>query len=212
MGEVGNTCFYNSLLEGLRVLKFNHLDEGCTSPLQKMMEIGGWNKVDDLGKMVCTETHAEQIQQLAELVDVCICLYTEVVSGYVDLDHVQVFGKTEAKMRIRIVKVYGVLHYNLITSISGDESVAKMYENAYYNNKRLLDDETTATAEVSDFEKRIVAQEATMKALQAEITSWGDALTAVGSDASVELHLRKLFAQFRDAHDALVKLLGNFAQ
>jgi hypothetical protein len=234
MDGAGNTCFFNSVQEGVR--RYAPGLSWMFNTLYRMMNAGGWSAADR-GKMVETATHGAQIETLAQSSNVCICVYSEVEPNVVNVEYVQVFGNI-SHSRIRVVKILNCLHYNLITNME-DENLAGGYERACFNNQALMetsvwetssDEESTSekpsapsnckkasTAQsssekaVSEMEKRIVAQEKVLEALKAEIISWGETLTAVGEDDGIQKHLEALFIKFRDAHDTFAELMKRFA-
>ena len=112
MDEHENTCFFNSLFQGLK--NFDHIGR---LTLIAGLALGAW-PATQAGKMVCTQEHESNLETLANNLEIRIAIYRETVDNTVDLTSILVFGQPTKKI-VRIVKLRGCEHYNLITGFYG---------------------------------------------------------------------------------------------
>lgn len=114
MNEVRNACFFCSLKEGLK--RFNHW--GANLTYAKLFELGRFSETT-WGQFVDTADDWENIQLLARNLNVRIVLYTEDSDNVVNLNATTAFGPNSGEaLSIRIVKVHGKNHFNLMTGMN----------------------------------------------------------------------------------------------
>ena len=108
MGKYGNTCFFNSLQRQLACIGHH----ASSFHYCMFLDAGGFH-ASQRGKMIDTETHAAEINQLSKHLKIRIDVYRQnkaTHGSFVD-EHIPTLFGTEGPT-ILICKLYGVLHFN----------------------------------------------------------------------------------------------------
>lgn len=157
----GNTCFFNSLKTGIIQLNptYNSLN------YSDFLALGGW-KDSFSGKMVDTESHAINLNQLANNLGVKISVFTEILPGVTNSTIYAPFGTQGPE--IRIIRLRGFAHFNLMlwhadqVMIQADCRLAMELEKNMLKEeetrrqalrKQVSDDEAMAKAEQEKYNK-----------------------------------------------------------
>jgi hypothetical protein len=111
MDGYGNTCFFNSFLECLKVL--GRTDKHS---YKELLSKGAWSD-DKLGEMVET-TEFDNLETLATAFKVRIAVYVENDDNFVNPHYIHIYGLKGPVARI--VKLKNSLHFNAMRFVSFD--------------------------------------------------------------------------------------------
>ena len=109
MGGYGNTCFFNSLVKGLK--NITHDLRG--SSFEEFLGFGGW-PLSHRGKMVNTDSHNGNLEALAVTLGIRIILAYEQTTGLIAPEKIRIFGSEGPY--VGIVKIHGAAHFRSFTT------------------------------------------------------------------------------------------------
>lgn len=221
----GNSCFFLSLLEGLRRLELYN-----AWTFDELINLSKFWTSEQKGKMVDTSIHSDSIQILALKLNVRIVIYTESSNNKVNKDSIMVYGLNKSNT-IRIVKVFQSPHYTYMIFKDSNENalfeqkeasayVARMelkqsehkvqevekLEKVAKEHSKIIDKEMEdhyREIEALKLEKQITNVVIEVSKLQQDLNGWLESLTCIGRNPSVEMRLKILFGIYKDYHDIL---------
>jgi hypothetical protein len=116
MDDSGNACGFLSI-RGM--LPADHFAKNWS--FMQFMDAGQWNPAEKKGRMMDTEADECNLMQLADTLDVCIKIYSEIAPLTVNGSICAVFGCMDAPHTVHIVKEFGKSHFVGIAAFEEEE-------------------------------------------------------------------------------------------